>query len=122
MNLNDKTKKLFKAFERANIEPKEIEKAKTTASVLGDIADEFMLIVSMVEDAIKGEYKISLVNLSVFIGAIIYVINPVDVIPDVIPVIGWIDDAAVVTFIIKQHSAILDNYKEFISKRKITEV
>lgn len=30
-----------------------------------------------------------------FICTLLYVISPVDIIPDVIPVIGWLDDAAV---------------------------
>ena len=31
----------------------------------------------------------------ILILALLYILSPVDLIPDVIPVIGWVDDAAV---------------------------
>jgi uncharacterized membrane protein YkvA (DUF1232 family) len=34
-------------------------------------------------------------HIALFIGAVLYVISPVDLIPDVIPVLGQIDDAVV---------------------------
>lgn len=33
----------------------------------------------------------------VIIGCMLYVLSPIDLIPDVIPVLGWIDDAVVGT-------------------------
>ncbi|HAE40934.1 MAG TPA: hypothetical protein DCG57_20225 [Candidatus Riflebacteria bacterium] len=30
-----------------------------------------------------------------FICTLVYVISPIDIIPDVVPIIGWLDDAAV---------------------------
>lgn len=35
------------------------------------------------------------VQLMVFVFTVLYVVSPVDVIPDVMPLIGWMDDAAV---------------------------
>ena len=31
-----------------------------------------------------------------FVFTLLYIISPVDLIPDVMPIIGWIDDAAVI--------------------------
>lgn len=33
--------------------------------------------------------------LLIIVAAILYILMPVDVIPDPIPVVGWVDDAAV---------------------------
>jgi uncharacterized membrane protein YkvA (DUF1232 family) len=31
----------------------------------------------------------------ILILALLYIISPIDLVPDVIPVVGWVDDAAV---------------------------
>ncbi len=36
-----------------------------------------------------------LAQLILFVLTVIYVISPIDVIPDVLPVIGWLDDLAI---------------------------
>ncbi len=44
-----------------------------------------------------------------FVFTIIYVLSPVDVIPDILPVIGWLDDLAV---FITQISAMVMYFRE----------
>ena len=44
------------------------------------------------------------------IVAIIYFVSPIDLIPDIIPGIGLIDDAAVIAFVVAQIKADLDNF------------
>jgi uncharacterized membrane protein YkvA (DUF1232 family) len=40
----------------------------------------------------KKSFKIKIVF---FIAGIIYVISPIDIIPDIVPFVGWLDDVAV---------------------------
>lgn len=48
------------------------------------------------------------------LGAIIYVISPIDLIPDILPVFGWLDDLVVITVGL---NALLDDKKdEYIRK------
>lgn len=42
------------------------------------------------------EGNVSLQNKLVVVGALVYLVLPVDAIPDFIPVYGWADDAAVI--------------------------
>jgi len=35
-------------------------------------------------------------HIATAVGALVYVVCPIDLIPDVIPVVGWLDDVAVV--------------------------
>jgi len=51
------------------------------------------------------------------IGALVYLVSPLDAIPDVIPFAGLIDDAAVILFAVKQIGPELKPYL----KKKITE-
>lgn len=44
-------------------------------------------------------------------GAVAYVIMPLDAIPDYIPIVGLLDDAGVVGYILKQYSESIKKYK-----------
>ena len=50
-------------------------------------------------------------------GAVAYVVSPVDLIPDWIPVAGLLDDAAVVAFVLKRVKGDLDAYIEWEATR-----
>lgn len=71
----------------------------------------------------RGEkFSISPAALAIVVGALLYVISPIDVIPDAIPVVGFIDDAAIITAAITQIKKIGDdikNYKKWKEGSKI---
>lgn len=54
------------------------------------------LLYEMLRDAITGDYAVPWPTVGVLVAALAYVISPIDLIPDFIPVLGWSDDAAVV--------------------------
>lgn len=60
----------------------------------------------------KGEYK-NVPKKVIFLGvsAIIYFLMPFDLIPDFVPVSGYIDDAAVVGYVIKSTGEYLENFR-----------
>lgn len=47
------------------------------------------------------------------IGTILYVVSPIDVVPDIIPIAGYVDDASVVAFVIKNLNDLLIDYRRF---------
>jgi uncharacterized membrane protein YkvA (DUF1232 family) len=44
-------------------------------------------------------------------AAIVYVISPLDAIPDAIPVIGWLDDLGIIGAALAYLSRVLDRYR-----------
>jgi uncharacterized membrane protein YkvA (DUF1232 family) len=51
---------------------------------------------------IKGDYKnISKKSIVAVVAALIYFINPLDLIPDFIPIIGQLDDVFILSYMIK---------------------
>ena len=90
-----------------------IRKAKKLARFLGEFSENFLVVVRLVEAVIKGEYQIETWNLVKLIGAIMYVILPLDAVPDAIPVLGFTDDIAVVAEILKSMADIINEFKKW---------
>ena len=79
---------------------------------IGNLLADLPLLISLVKSYIKGEYKnIPENTIIAVIAAILYCISPIDLIPDVIPGVGFVDDAAVVAFCIKMIHDDLEKYK-----------
>lgn len=69
--------------------------------VLGTVIDDIISMYQLVELYIKREYTdIPLTSIISILAALIYVVSPIDLIPDFIPVAGYLDDAAVVTLVL----------------------
>ncbi|MCJ7683936.1 MAG: DUF1232 domain-containing protein [Desulfobacteraceae bacterium] len=60
------------------------------------LIENFKLLYSLIKDYWKGEYReVSPWSILVFIAGIIYIISPIDIIPDFLPLVGQIDDALI---------------------------
>ena len=80
--------------------------------------DDFKLLFSLIKDYSKGVYTqipwLSIVSIG---AALAYVLSPIDAIPDFIPVVGLIDDAAVFAFCIRLLSKDIEDYKNWKDNR-----
>jgi uncharacterized membrane protein YkvA (DUF1232 family) len=43
----------------------------------------------------------------IILGSLLYILSPIDLLPDIIPVVGWIDDGLVMTLLIAEISQVL---------------
>lgn len=72
------------------------------------------VMLAMVKDYATGRYReVPYWAISAAALALLYVLNPVDVIPDLIPGLGYLDDATVVAFCLKLMERELERYKEW---------
>lgn len=55
--------------------------------------------------------KVSNATKATIVGALLYFISPVDAIPDVALVVGYIDDAGVISFALNSIAAEVEKYK-----------
>lgn len=68
--------------------------------------------IEMLKSYIKGQYKeVPWQSLILLVGSLIYFLNPLDFIPDFIPIKGFIDDFTVLGFVLGSIKADLDKYE-----------
>ena len=71
---------------------------------------DFMLLFEMIT---ASDYKISNQTKLIIAGTLAYVVLPIDVIPDFIPVVGWLDDAFVLGLATTTLSDEIEKFKKF---------
>jgi len=81
---------------------------------LGRFVEDGKLLISLVKDYWKGNYRtIPYWAIGAIVFALLYVLSPIDLIPDVIPVIGLLDDAAVLGLCLGLVEQELEDYREW---------
>jgi uncharacterized membrane protein YkvA (DUF1232 family) len=71
----------------------------------------FQTMLRLIRAYYRGDYRaVTESTLVVIIAAIIYVVSPLDVIPDAIPAIGFLDDATVLALAVKRTREELDAF------------
>jgi len=110
----DKNKSLDSNLEYLLGKEDKLKEKLEDSGYLEPFSDDLMLFMSLVKDYYKGDYrKIPFKTISAGVIGAIYVLNPIDLIPDSIPFIGHIDDALVLKFCLKQARKDLQKYKEW---------
>lgn len=98
--------RLYEALERAHWWLRQ-SKFKGSAKMVGRVR----LLVMMGSDYLSGRYtRIPLTSIWALIFALLYVAGPFDLLPDVIPGMGWLDDAFVVGLVFAAISRDLCRY------------
>ena len=75
----------------------EIRQQFTTRGPLKRFVDDSKTLVALIKDYRAGNYRTALYGtIAAVVFALIYVFNPLDLIPDVLPFVGAVDDASVI--------------------------
>ena len=99
---------------------KKIENKLTIVPIVGNALSYIPVMISMIRSYVRKEYtEIPIGSIISMISALIYFVSPVDIIPDFLPVVGYLDDAAVVAACIKLVKSDIDDYKQW---RKINKI
>jgi uncharacterized membrane protein YkvA (DUF1232 family) len=93
---------------------KALKLANEKKGSLGAAWDKLQLFFELVKAYSKGEYKhVSPSTIITVLGALIYFVSPLDLVPDFIVGLGLLDDAAVIGYTVKKLSSELDAFRKW---------
>jgi uncharacterized membrane protein YkvA (DUF1232 family) len=100
------------SINRVSEKADEIQKKFAKQASLKALVGQAGLMVSMVKDYVTRRYReVPYWAISAVALALLYVLNPIDILPDVILGVGYLDDATVVAFCLRLIEKELERYK-----------
>jgi uncharacterized membrane protein YkvA (DUF1232 family) len=103
-----------KDVEKVLDKSEEIRRQFESEGPLGKFVDDCKLLIVLVKDYWHGKYRrIPYWTIAAIVVSLLYVLNPFDLIPDFIPGLGQIDDAAVVAACLLLVRQDLHKYKKW---------
>ena len=85
--------------------------AGSSSNPLSGVIDDLKTMFEMLKAVAKGAYRLRKETLILVAGAVLYFVIPIDVIPDFIPVAGFLDDAAVIAWVVKTCKTEIDLFR-----------
>lgn len=121
MTQTHKTKFFKRAQKRASELLRNKEKLNHLLRVAGDkfgnlskngaLVDRLKVMIRMIKAYVRGHYRqVKTTNILLIIAAILYFVMPLDMIPDFIPVSGYVDDFSIVLWVYNQLQQEIDQY------------
>ena len=125
--MSDRTPRRYRDYQRRadglvrskerlkNLATQAVRKLSGTASMRIDrVRDELILCIALVSSWIHGEYDgVSRQTLVAVTAALLYFVVPLDVIPDFLIGVGFIDDASVVGYVMTMLAAEMDTFRRW---------
>ena len=114
--------KMLKDNEKVTAFLKLVESKFKTMENVAVALQDVPLLISLVKDFVSGKYpNIPIGSIATIIGALLYLLNTVDLIPDVIPVVGFIADAAVLALAVSMVKIDVEKYKQWKENNQSAE-
>ena len=89
--------------------------SKNLPSIFETIWDDIKLIASLLHDYWNNKYlDISWSTIAIISVALAYLIMPLDIVPDIIPIVGYTDDAIIIRIALQFISIELDRYRFYL--------
>lgn len=76
------------------------------------------LIIPMLKDTLSGNFRLSVFSLFVLVLTLLYTLFPLDILPDFIPFIGWVDDGILMYLLFLQLKKETKRYSLFKIKKE----
>ncbi|HEY7680691.1 MAG TPA: YkvA family protein [Terriglobia bacterium] len=89
-------------------------RAREEKGVLGEMQDGLRELMRLLRAWTLGRYKVvPWKTLTMALAAVIYFVNPFDLLPDFIPLLGFTDDASVIAFVLKSITKDISKFRDW---------
>lgn len=88
--------------------------------MIGSYIERVGISCELIEDVAAGNYKVPICTVVTLIGGLIYLVSPIDLISDLIPILGYMDDAAVLHQVFNTVEKDLNDYIAWKSQILLT--
>jgi uncharacterized membrane protein YkvA (DUF1232 family) len=100
----------------------EINKRFSSRGPLKRFIEDGKVLTALVKDWRTGKYRQALYGtIAAVVFGLIYVINPLDIVPDVLPILGAVDDATVIGALLLLVERDLQKYRSWKEQQLTTE-
>jgi uncharacterized membrane protein YkvA (DUF1232 family) len=97
-----------------NLLSEAIAKANQRRIKITKVREDLLLLINLLKAYLKGQYNDIPLKTIIFVtAAIVYFVNPFDVIPDFISGFGVLDDATVLSFVASSLKKDLEKFKRY---------
>ena len=88
------------------------EKANEKKEQLKNVWSDLQMLLSLVKAYRKKEYTdVPWKTIIYSAAAIVYFVSPIDLVPDFIPIAGFLDDITIITFVVKSLKEDIEKFK-----------
>jgi uncharacterized membrane protein YkvA (DUF1232 family) len=95
-----------------------LNSAQAKAGRLGGRVDDVLTLIRLVRAYARGDYRsVSWRTVALAVATLLYLLTPIDLIPDFIPVLGYVDDVAVVALVVASTAKDLDRFRAWEATR-----
>lgn len=109
---------LFKVAQKAM---NKADKEDSFKSIATGAFASLTTLVALVKAYANGSYRgVSTQNMVLVVAAILYFILPIDLVPDFIPMLGWLDDITIMGWVIKTLGDELSKFEELKETQGLT--
>ncbi|MBU5669418.1 DUF1232 domain-containing protein [Peptoniphilus sp. MSJ-1] len=105
-------RKVYKDKNRFKSVVDESMRKSNKVDLFKEISHELRLVFGLLKDYRRGNYRnIKKKDIFLMLAALLYLLNPADIIPDFIIGVGFVDDLSVLAYIIKKLKDELEKYR-----------
>ncbi len=91
-----------------------LERKLSLVPKVGNQLADIVTLISLVRSYMKKQYTdIPMGSMISIVAALIYFVSPIDIIPDTVPIIGYMDDIAVIGFVLNFVHDDVEEYKQW---------
>lgn len=113
-NNSSKAKEMLKDRDKLDRFLENLEEKLKIIPGIGDKLSDVPVLISMIKDFADGSYPdIPAGTAIAALASLIYVVSPIDLVSDAVPVLGFADDAAVIATCTKLIESDLNDYKDW---------